>query len=180
MICMDKKKKRLIIRTIILLIMIAAIGYTLYGNFMKDKREKVVIGDIAPDFVLTDMDGNQHKLSDYRGKGVFLNFWGTWCKPCEKEMPYMNNQYHEFADEDVVMLAVNVGEAEFLINKFIDKHGLDFPVLRDKNRNIMGMYDVGFLPATYMITPEGKIQSIEVGELTEEKINRMLKSVLPK
>lgn len=176
---MDKKKKRLVIRTVILAIMIGAIGYTLYANFMQDKREKVSIGDTAPDFALVDMDGNQHKLSDYRGKGVFLNFWGTWCKPCEKEMPFMNNQYHAFEGQDVVMLAVNVGEPDFLINSFIKKHKLDFPILKDKNRGIKEMYDIGFLPATFMIDPNGKITMIEVGELTEAKIKGMLESVLP-
>lgn len=87
------KKQRLLIRTVILLFLGAAVAYTLYANFTKDEVRKVEVGKKAPDFVLTDLDGEKHQLSDYEGEGVLLNFWATWCKPCEKEMPFLNNQY---------------------------------------------------------------------------------------
>ena len=50
------------------------------------------------------MEGKKHQLSEYKGQGVFLNFWGTWCKPCEDEMPYINNQYHQYKDKGVQVL----------------------------------------------------------------------------
>ena len=96
----DKKKRRLILRTVILFIMAAAVVYTLYASFTKEKHAKVAVGDIAPDFVLTDTEGNKHKLSDYKGKGVFLNFWATYCEPCKDEMPDMNNQYKVYKDQE--------------------------------------------------------------------------------
>lgn len=92
------KEKRFWLRTIILAIMLVAIGYTIYSNVFVDKKA-IQVGDSAPDFVLTDLNGNKIQLSDYRGKGVFLNFWGTWCKPCEKEMPYINSQYNVYKNE---------------------------------------------------------------------------------
>ncbi|MBS4209712.1 thiol-disulfide oxidoreductase ResA [Bacillus sp. FJAT-50079] len=175
----NKKKRRLLLRTVILSVMVAAVVYTLYANFTKDTRTKIAVGDQAPDFVLTDMDGNKHKLSDYRGKGVFLNFWGTYCEPCKREMPYMNNQFHAYQDQGVEILAVNVGEPEFLINKFANRHNLDFPILKDKNKDVMSVYDVGYLPATFLVNPEGEITLIEVGELTEAKIKGMMESIKP-
>lgn len=87
------KKRRLIVRTVILFVLTAAVGYTLYANLTKEQVQKVEIGKLAPDFVLVDMNGEKHQLSDYRGEGVFLNFWATWCKPCEREMPYIDNAY---------------------------------------------------------------------------------------
>jgi len=176
---MKKKKKRLIMRTVILAIMVAAVGYTLYANFTKDKRGEIAIGDKAPDFVLTDMEGNKHKLSDYKGKGVFLNFWGTWCKPCEREMPYMNNQYKVYKDQGVEILALNVGEPDFLINKFVEKHDLVFPILKDKNKDVLILYGVKPLPTTMLINPDGIITAIETGELPEAKIKGMMESIKP-
>ncbi|RST73706.1 thiol-disulfide oxidoreductase ResA [Siminovitchia acidinfaciens] len=175
----SKKKRRLIVRTVILTVMTAAVIYTLYANFTKDSRSKVSAGAMAPDFILEDLNGNQHQLSSYKGKGVFLNFWGTWCKPCEREMPYMNNLYKEYKDQGVEILAVNVGEPEYLVNKFVQKHDLVFPILKDKNKDIMNMYGVFNLPATLLVDPEGKVIKVEEGELTEGKIREMMESIKP-
>lgn len=173
------KKKRLVIRTIILVIMIAAIGFTLYANFTKDTRSKVSAGNQAPDFVLSDLGGEQHQLSELKGKGVFLNFWGTYCKPCEREMPYMNSQYKHYKDQGVEILAVNVGEPEFSIKRFVEKHDLDFPILDDKNKDVMNMYGVYNLPATFLIDPEGNVIKVVEGEQTEANIQAMLESIKP-
>ena len=62
----------------------------------KDKVKVLAVGDNAPDFELVDLEGNKHRLSDYRGQGVFLNFWGTWCAPCKKEMPHMEKMHKDF------------------------------------------------------------------------------------
>lgn len=174
-----KKKKRLIIRSLILVILLAAVSYTLYANFTKGARGQISVGDKAPDFILSDMQGNKHQLSDYKGKGVFLNFWGTWCKPCEREMPYMNNQYKVYKEQGVEILAVNVGEPDFLINKFVEKHSLDFPILKDVDKEVMTMYDIVPLPTTMLVDPEGTIIAIETGELSEEKIIEMMESIKP-
>ncbi|QTC43372.1 thiol-disulfide oxidoreductase ResA [Bacillus sp. V3] len=176
---MNKKKRRLLIRTIILIVLAAAVAYTLYANFTKDERGQIQAGDQAPDFVLTDMDGEKHKLSDYKGQGVFLNFWGTWCKPCEKEMPYMNNQYKEFKDKGVQVLAVNVSESKFLVNRFISKHGLGFPVVIDKNGDVLNAYGVDPLPTTFLINPDGKVERVLTGTMTEEDVKKYMESIQP-
>ena len=93
---MDKKKKRFYMRTVILLLMTVAIVFTIYSNLTKERTEILKAGDNAPDFALVDMNGEKHQLSDYKGQGVFLNFWGTWCKPCEREFPLMDKQYQEY------------------------------------------------------------------------------------
>ncbi|WP_394237331.1 thiol-disulfide oxidoreductase ResA [Niallia oryzisoli] len=173
------KKKRLIIRSLILGIMFVAVIYTLYANFTKDTAGDLKVGDKAPDFVLSDMEGNKHQLSDYQGKGVFLNFWGTWCKPCEREMPYMNNQYKVYKDQGVEILAVNVGEPDFSINKFVQKHKLVFPILKDSNKNVLTLYSIKPLPTTMLVDPTGTIVAIETGELSEFRIKEMMESIRP-
>ncbi|PLT34828.1 thiol-disulfide oxidoreductase ResA [Bacillus sp. V5-8f] len=176
---MEKKKKRLVIRTVILLLLGAALIYTLYANFTKDVNSAAKIGSEAPDFVLTDLQGNKHKLSDYRGQGVFLNFWGTWCKPCEREMPYMDNQYKAYKDQGVQILAVNVGESNYSVQNFVDRHKLSFPVLIDKNSQVQTAYDIDPLPFTFLIDKDGKIVDTAQGELTEEIIENHMERIKP-
>lgn len=176
---MDKKKRRLISRTIILLLLGAALVFALYTNFTKDKNESLRKGSEAPNFVLTDMEGKEHKLSEYKGKGVFLNFWGTYCKPCEYEMPYMENQYKNFKDQGVEILAVNVGESDYAVNNFITKHDLTFPVMIDKGREVENAYRVDILPVSFLVDKEGKVIDIITGALTEESIQKHMERIKP-
>ncbi|KOP78870.1 thiol-disulfide oxidoreductase [Lysinibacillus sp. FJAT-14745] len=177
---MEKKKKRLVIRTIILAVLVLAIGYTVYGTATKDKVELIAVGSQAPDFTLVDLNGEKHKLSDYKGQGVFLNFWGTFCPPCEKEMPAINRQYQVYKDQGVQTLSVNIAQTDFEVQNFVDRHELKFPVVIDKTKDVMTTYNVGNLPATLLIDPDGKVVKITTGEMTEEKIASYMELVKPK
>ncbi|KYD09310.1 thiol-disulfide oxidoreductase ResA [Heyndrickxia sporothermodurans] len=175
----QKKKQRLLVRTIILLVLIAAVAYTLYANLTKDSRGEIKVGDNAPDFVLQDMSGAKHKLSDYRGKGVFLNFWGTWCEPCKEEMPYMVDLYKEFSKQGVEILAVNVGESNYLVNKFINNYELNFPVLIDKSRDVQNAYGIDPIPTSFFIDSSGKVKQIVVKTMTKKEIQHLMESIKP-
>ncbi|MGG3450067.1 thiol-disulfide oxidoreductase ResA [Domibacillus aminovorans] len=176
---MDKKKKRLYIRTAILGVLAGLVIYTLYTNLTKDSRGTLEAGDKAPDFVLTDMSGEQHRLSDYEGKGVFLNFWGTWCEPCKKEMPHMEKMAQEYAGE-VEILAVNVGESNFQVQNFAEQYGLTFPIAIDKSKEVMNTYGVNPLPTTFMIKPDGTIDQIVIGGLiVEDQVRALFERVKP-
>jgi peroxiredoxin len=172
------KKNRLLMRSIILILLIGALGYTLYSNFIVSK-EKVKVGSEAPDFILTDLEGKQHQLSDYKGKGVFLNFWGTWCEPCEREMPYMDNQYEYYKTQGVEVLAVNIAESNVAVQSFVDKHDLSFPVVLDKDRQVLNAYGVGPLPTTFLINPEGEVVHITSGSLTERMVRDFMDQIKP-
>ncbi len=173
------KKQRLVIRTVILLVLGAAIAYTLYANFTKDDDKTVEIGKQAPDFALVDLKGEKHQLSDYRGQGVFLNFWGTWCKPCEKEMPYINNQYLQFKDQGVQVLSVNVGESNLAVQKFADQFKLEFPIVIDKDGQVMNAYNVDPLPVTFLIDKDGNVVKTYTGELTEAMVKDFMEKIKP-
>lgn len=86
----------------------------------------------------------------------------------------MDNQYNVYKDQGVEILAVNVGEPEFSIKRFVEKHDLSFPILKDKNQDVMKTYGVINLPATFLIDPEGNVVKVEEGELTEAKIQAMM------
>lgn len=172
------KKRRLIIRTTILVLLIGALGYTLYSNFFMSK-EKVKVGSKAPDFALIDLEGKKHQFSDYRGKGVFLNFWGTWCKPCEREMPYIERQYQHFKKLGVEVLAVNVGESELAVEKFAEQYGLHFPIVIDKDLQVLNAYGVDPLPTTFLIDKNGKVVKILTGPMTERDVSNYMEMIKP-
>ncbi|MFP5113448.1 thiol-disulfide oxidoreductase ResA [Bacillaceae bacterium C204] len=173
------KKRRLVIRSIILLLLGSAVVYTLYANFTKDTKQKVAVGAQAPDFALVDMQGNKHQLSDYKGQGVFLNFWGTWCPPCKKEMPYINNQYHQYKDKGVQVLTVDIQESELAVNQFAERLKLDFPIMIDTDKEVMNTYGIDPLPATFLIDKNGKVVEYYTGELTEEKVREFMEKIKP-
>ncbi|MGB3261775.1 thiol-disulfide oxidoreductase ResA [Paenisporosarcina sp.] len=173
------KQKRFLIRTLILTVLAVAIIYTIYNNATKDKFEVLGVGDEAPDFTLVDLNGEEHRLSDYKGQGVFLNFWGTWCKPCAKEMPAMDRQYEVFKDQGVQILAVNIAQSNFEVERFADQYGLDFPIVIDKTKSVMEAYNIDPLPTTLLINPEGEIEKIVRGEMTEQDIALFMEQIRP-
>lgn len=175
---MKKKRTRTIIRVSLLLLMLSAVAYTLYQNFFTEKI-RVQAGDQAPNFVLEDMEGNNIQLSDLKGKGVFLNFWGTWCKPCEKEMPYMERQYSRFKNLGVETLAVNIGESDIAIETFVNKHGLTFPILKDKDRTVTEAYDITPIPTTFLIDKNGQVVKVITGAMTEKDIANYMALIKP-
>lgn len=174
-----QKRRRLLMRTAILLTLTAGVFYVFYTNFIQAEPSMVSEGEQAPNFALMDMDGERVELADYEGEGVFLNFWGTFCPPCEDEMPYMEDEHQKYADEDVEILAVNVGESELTIDRFAQRHQLTFPILMDEHRNVLDQYGVGELPATYLIDEHGEVQHIRTGGMSEQHVQDFMAEIDP-
>ncbi|MBO0600466.1 thiol-disulfide oxidoreductase ResA [Sporosarcina sp. E16_3] len=172
----DQKKTRLIIRTIVLLLLVSAVVYTIAS---KDKVRVLAVGDKAPDFELVDLEGNKQRLSDYKGEGVFLNFWGTWCGPCKKEMPYMENQHKAFEEKGVNILAVNIAESNLKVETFIEQYGLTFPIVIDKDKSVKEAYNIVPLPTTFLINKDGRIEKIITREMSEKEIISLMESIQP-
>ena len=131
-------------------------------------------GDIAPEFTLTTLAGEEVSLSDYKGKKVVLNFWATWCPPCKAEMPHMQNYYEDMAEEaNVEILAVNLTKGDYGIDKvssFVDDYGLTFPIPLDEEGEIGDVYQAITIPTTYMIDTTGTIQNKIVVPMDEQMI----------
>lgn len=176
---LQMKKRRFFIRTGILLVMLAALCYTMYNSVFA-KQDRVKEGSIAPNFVLQSVDGDRIELKDLKGKGVFLNFWGTWCGPCKQEFPYMANQYEVFKDRGVEIVAVNVGESNIAVKNFMESYGVNFPVAMDKDRQVTEAYDITPLPTTFLINPEGKVIKVIKGTMTERNVYEYMNLIKPK
>jgi len=114
------------------------------------------LGHLAPDFVLTTLDGREVRLSDYRGHVVFLNFWATWCGPCKVEMPTMERLYREYRRQGFAILAVSTDEEGAVVTRpFRDSLGLSFTIAHDPENRVMRLYGVRSLPVTFLVNREG-------------------------
>ena len=118
---------------------------------------------VAKEFELRDLDGNMHKLSDYKGKTVIVNFWATWCPPCRAEIPSMQRAWKILKDKNVMMLAVHVGGNEDKIWAFLTDFGIDFPVLIDGNSKVSRSWPMMGLPTTFIVDPQGKTALRAIG-----------------
>ena len=117
----------------------------------------------APEFTLKDENGKTHRLADYRGKVVVLNFWATWCPPCRYEMPSMERAYKLVKGEGIVLLAVNVGETEDQVFEFTGRYPVTFPLLLDTDGKVTRNYPVVGLPTTFIIDPRGQVTHRAIG-----------------
>jgi peroxiredoxin len=122
-------------------------------------------GGPPPVFVLKDLDGASHRLADYRGKVVLINFWATWCGPCLDEMPSIQELRDKLKGKPFVVLAINLDEPESRIRKFLTQMKVNFPILLDPDRQVARQWDARIVPASFVIGPDGRVRYSLVGEL---------------
>jgi thiol-disulfide isomerase/thioredoxin len=123
----------------------------------------------APALELPDLRGRQHRLADYRGKVVLVNFWATWCVPCRDEMPSIERLRSALEGRPFAVLAVNLAEPEDRIQKFLDAVPLGFPVLLDRDARATRAWQARALPTTYIVAPDGTVRYRHLGELDWSK-----------
>ena len=119
----------------------------------------------TPALELQDLQGRTHRLADYRGQVVLVNFWATWCAPCREEMPSIQALRRSLEGEPFAVLAVNLAEPRSRIDKFLAQVPLDFPVLLDRDTSTARAWKARFLPATYLVDAEGRIWYAHYGDL---------------
>lgn len=133
------------------------------------------------DFNLYDQYGKEHKLSEYRGKTVFLNFWATWCPPCRGEMPHIEDLYKEYNknQDEVVILGVaspNLGNegSEEDIKEFLNQNKYNFPVVMDKDGALAYQYGISAFPTTFIIDKDGYVTQYVPGAMDKETMKTLI------
>ena len=124
------------------------------------------VGQLAPDFTLSDLSGKPVSLSDFRGKVVIVNFWATWCPPCRAEMPSMEQLHRELVDEGLVMLAVNIEKTgRQTVPAFLAGSPHSFPILFDEKEEVQKRYGVYKFPESFIIRKDGVIDDKVIGAI---------------
>ena len=130
----------------------------------------------APALVLTDLQGKQHDLKDYKGQVVLVQFWATYCGPCRKEMPSMNKMAKKMGDVPFTILAVDMGESKEEVDQFVSEVKPEFTILMDQAGKSIADWRVFAAPSNFIIDPEGNIRYTLFGGVewdSDELINKL-------
>ena len=183
---MNDKTYKLIV-TLLALVIVVGGAALLYQNLGQnvDLGEMIptesVSANLAPDVSIIDADGNEVKLSDFRGKGVVLNFWASWCGPCKSEMPHFQAAYEEYG-EDVHFLMVNMstgfGDTRSDAQAILSNGGYTFPVYYDDKLECAYGYGVTGIPITVFIDKDGGMVSMKQGMISESDLQRRILTII--
>lgn len=163
-----------------LLLFITLIGFIALATAADLSKFKAWPGK-TPALELTDLDGKEHRITDYRGKVVLLNFWATWCGPCVKEMPSLEKLARQMSGEQFSLITVNFGEKPARIKPFLKKIGVEVPVLVDPDMNVSRAWVKKGLPTTFIIGADQKIRYQVLGELDWDapEVEQEIRQLLP-
>ncbi len=138
----------------------------------------IKVGQTAPDFTLTGLDGQEYRLNDLRGKVVMVNFWATWCPPCRAEMPDIESLYQDYKDKGVVILGVDLHEEESLVRNFVTQGGYHWTFVIDSTGSVAADYHVQVIPTSFFIDRNGVIQAVHTGAMTKRAMEGDLAKAL--
>lgn len=138
----------------------------------------------APDFALPGLDGGTIRLSDYRGKVVLVNFWGTWCEPCKEETPALQAVYSELRGQGLEIIGVNLYSQETGgdsgVRAFLTPYGVTYPIALDIAGETAQAFQISPIPASYFVDPSGTIRFVKVGTLTSSEVRALFERLQPR
>lgn len=134
----------------------------------------------APNFTVKDLNGKTYKLSNYRGKVVYLDFWASWCRPCLKSFSWMRKMQSRHSGKGLVILAVNLDKNKEDAWSFLRENKSNFKILHDPKGRVAEKYNVQVMPSSYLIDRKGRIRKIHHGfrESSSDKKERDILSLL--
>lgn len=139
-------------------------------------RSSPVTSGTAPNFTLESPSGGSITLGDLEGQVVVLDFWATWCSPCVESLDHLQQLHEQYADQDVVVLAINVGETRDEVAGFVEHYGYSFTALLDSDDRVTEVYGVQGIPHTLVVDRQGEVQYTLGGpDAVEDLVRELLK-----
>jgi peroxiredoxin len=165
------------IRLVLLWGLLAALAACSPG---KDQAAPPTVGMPAPDFALATLDGGSLRLADARGQVVIVNFWASWCGPCEAETPRLVRWYAEHRAAGLLVLGVDVlhRDSRAAVEAFVEKYGVDYPVPIDEQGEVTARWRAQLLPRSYVLDREGVVRFARIGELTDDDFEQVIRPLL--
>jgi thiol-disulfide isomerase/thioredoxin len=161
-------------------------------QFVLDPNARIGVreGDLAPElqvtlddgstYQLTDLDGRPVRLAELRGKGVWLNFWASWCPPCQAETPVLRDLAEQYAEDGLVVVGISVQEtSEADVRAYAERYQLGYTVAADLSGHIFRLYRPPGLPTQVFIGPDGAIRSVVLAPLSHDAAEAQIRAILP-
>lgn len=148
-----------------------------FSEAQTDKPEFIHVGDVAPEFSITTLDGKVIDTQQLKGKVIYINFFATWCGPCMKELPFVEEKiWKTIKNPDFVMVVVGREHTNEEMADFLEKKGFTFPIAADTDRSIFSKFAHQNIPRNVIIDKNGKIAYSKFG-FTEEEFGNMVSTI---
>jgi len=165
----------------VILAWVFVLGLLLVVGIMLIRTQKgpIGVGDEVPDLTLTTFDGDLIPFEDLAGEVVVINFWASWCKPCEQEAAELEQAYQMYKEEGVVFLGVDYVDTETEARQYLEKFGITYPNGPDLGTRISQAFRIRGVPETYIMGLDGRLAAVKIGPYTSlEEIVRQIDGVL--
>jgi cytochrome c biogenesis protein CcmG/thiol:disulfide interchange protein DsbE len=163
-------------RVAFVIVPLVFVGFITWATLGKTSR--VEVGDSAPDFTAMSFEGERIQLSQLRGRPVFINFWASWCIPCIEEAPDLRATYDRFKGTDLVMLGVNSQDFKTDAERYLNRHRLEYPSVRDPSGKISSSYGVRAFPESFFISRSGTVEHVVYGPMTAAEMKARIDNLL--
>jgi cytochrome c biogenesis protein CcmG/thiol:disulfide interchange protein DsbE len=167
----------LILAAVVPLVLLIVLGMVLVS---RGDAAGASIGSKAPDFALSDLDGDPIRLSDYAGRPVIVNFWASWCGPCVAEFPLLEDAASEHAADGLALVGVVYRDNAQAAARFMDEVGATWPAVMDPDGDVAQTYGIFGPPESFFINRDGTLVARQIGQLGAADLERHLAQILVK
>ena len=174
-VALTKPRRRLVVTGVVAAVAISALAVAFRPADGPVRRGRAVVGEAAPGFTTTDLDGERVTLAGQRGKVVLVNFWASWCVPCRREFPVLKRFLAD--NPDVQLLGVTYQDSRRDASRFMDEQGATWPALQDPGGRIAASFGAGLssgLPQTWVIDAHGVLRGRHGGEAVQADLEQLL------
>jgi cytochrome c biogenesis protein CcmG, thiol:disulfide interchange protein DsbE len=164
---------------IAVLLAVAVVGFLVYG-LVSHGNSRIALGATAPAPELPKLDEpGEGSLKEYRGKWVLVNFWASWCVPCQDEAPALTKFQEEHAGQNFTVLGIDTQDISDDGTKFAKEYDLTYPLLHDGNGDTGHEFGTTGVPENYLIEPNGKLAWAEYGPVDDKILEEHVAPLLP-